>query len=288
MNIWLLLPSIVLTIAALGTPSLTRRLHPALSVRVLTVLMGSTAAATAAWALIVVSDLIIQVGPPPGRESTIGKLITAHHPAPRWIATLVLASVLCAAVRIIAHEWNRRALHRTLPGTQGIVMTDISGFVGLAVPGRSSRIVLSRPALDGCTRAEQSVVVAHEWAHLRYRHSWYIRTVTIAATACPWLRPIERRVRFLIERWADEEAATSVRDRSLVARTIAKLALRPTTDGITIAFTHGDAAARARAMLEAAPDHPHLVTRITIASTSAAATSIAGSSLHLHHAIGTF
>lgn len=286
MDLWLLIPSTILTLAVLVGTRATGHLHPAVSVRALTVTSAAAAISCLAWAGLVVAGLVVEVGPLAHHDSSLERLVATHNAAPAWAGAVVGTWTLWSAIRVVAVERARRELHRSLPGSAGIVMADSADFVGVAVPGRQARIVLSRPALAGCSRAERSVVVAHEWSHLSGHHAWYARAVGAAATLCPWLRPVERSVRFSIERWADEDAAAAVGDRRLVARTIARLALSSAGDRATLAFTHGDAAARARAMLSPPPVTPTFAAHGIVAGTSAAATSIAGSGLQLHHAIG--
>jgi hypothetical protein len=49
--------------------------------------------------------------------------------------------------------------------------------------------------------------------------------VGAAAAVNPLLIPARTAVTYLVERWADEEAADAVSDRDLVARTVARAAL---------------------------------------------------------------
>jgi hypothetical protein len=84
--------------------------------------------------------------------------------------------------------------------------------------------------LSALDRHERSVVLAHENAHLRHRHHLYIHLVETCATALPFLRPFARKVKYLTERWADEVAAERVGSRDLVATTIARVALLPSSE----------------------------------------------------------
>lgn len=285
MDPWLLVPAVVLSLAALAGAQVTARLHPAVTVRALTILTAAAAVAWLSWALLVIGDLVLELAPF-SQASRVGQVILLHDPAPRWLAVTASIWVIWSACRVGADEWRRHRLHAALPGTAGIVMVDADDFVGLAVPGRSARIVLSNAAMAACTYPERAVVVAHEWAHLRHHHSRYVRIVAASATVCPWLRCAERSVRFSVERWADEDAAVVVQDRHVVARTIARLALDAGGDRAALPFTHGDTAARARAMLAPAPVTPDIAARSIVAGAGATATGIAGSGLQLHHAIG--
>lgn len=288
MDLWLLLPGALVTVAALIAPRATGRLHPATAVRIITVAASAAAVTAAAWVLLVVSGLALEAGPHGGRHSTVGRVVMSHEPVPGAMAAGVIVWLTIAAGRL-AHA--RRAtilVRRAVPGSRGVVVADGLGVVALAIPGRRARIVISRETVVRCTPGETAVVVAHEWAHLRRRHGWYAAAVRAASIACPWLRAADRHVTFLLERWADEDAAASVGDRNLVARTIAKLALIGRTPDGVLAFADGDAVARTKAMLAPAPTPPRLADRLTVAGASAAATGLAGSSLQLHHVLAAF
>jgi hypothetical protein len=86
------------------------------------------------------------------------------------------------------------------------------------------------------TESEQAVVVSHERTHARYRHDRYLLIARIAEATCPALRPLTRRLQFSLERWADEAAARQCGDRSLVARTLAKVALATTGPTPSLGF----------------------------------------------------
>lgn len=288
MDTWLLVPGVVLTLAALVAPRLTARLHPATAARLLTV-VGSAAASTAgAWVLFVVTGLAIGAGPHGGQHSTVGRFIVSHDPIPGGMGILVVLWLAIAAGRLAHAHRVTIGVRRAAPGSGGVVVADASGFVALAIPGRHARIVISREAAEHCTPRERAVVVAHEWAHLRRHHGRYAVAMRVASITCPWLRGLDRRVAFLLERWADEEAAVAVADRSLVARTIAKLALIDRSPTRSLAFAQSDTVARTRAMLAPAPASPRLADQLTVAGAGAAATGLAGSAFQLHHALAAF
>lgn len=285
MEPWLVLSAVMLSAAALAGPRATAQLHPAVTVRALTILTTAAAIAWVSWGLLVIGALVLDIAPL-SEASRVGQLISLHEPAPRWLAAAAGAWAIWSACRVGAGERRRHSLHTSLPGTAGIVMIEADDFVGIAVPGRSARIVLSKSAMESCTSSERAVVIAHEWAHLRHHHSRYVRVVVASATVCPWLRPVESAVRFSVERWADEDTALVLQDRLLVARTIARLALDVGGNRTALPFTHGDTSARARAMLAPAPVTPDIAARGIVAGAGATATGIAGSGLQLHHAIG--
>ncbi|WP_432994719.1 M48 family metalloprotease [Dactylosporangium sp. CA-233914] len=100
---------------------------------------------------------------------------------------------------------------------------------------------------------ERAAVLAHERAHLHRRHH---RTTALAAMATavnPLLRPVESAVGLLVERSADEDAARSVADRRLVARTIAKVALAAHGPRTVLGFDGSSTRRRVEALTRPAP-----------------------------------
>ncbi len=84
----------------------------------------------------------------------------------------------------------------------------------------------SRPRCYGrCPPPERRVLLAHEAAHLRHHHHVYLQLVELSAAANPLLRPLASSVRIGVERWADEDAAAAVGDRTLTARALARASL---------------------------------------------------------------
>jgi beta-lactamase regulating signal transducer with metallopeptidase domain len=75
------------------------------------------------------------------------------------------------------------------------------------------------------TLDERRALLAHERSHLTHRHAWWVLAADLATAVNPLLGPTTRAIRHATERWADEDAATAVRDRRLVARTVAHAAL---------------------------------------------------------------
>jgi uncharacterized membrane protein YgcG len=118
-----------------------------------------------------------------------------------------------------------------------IEYADDDAAYAVTIPGKGGRIVLSRGLIDLLDESEQAVVVSHERTHARYRHDRYLLIARIAQATCPALRPLTRRLQFSLERWADEAAARHCGDRSLVARTLAKVALATTGPTPSLGFT---------------------------------------------------
>ena len=98
------------------------------------------------------------------------------------------------------------------------------------MPGPAGRIVVSSGLVDTLDAGALSVVVAHERVHAHHRHDRYVLVASATVAVLPVLVPLQRRLRFALERWADEEAMAdlAVEPRSL-ARTLAAVALSGAT-----------------------------------------------------------
>lgn len=122
------------------------------------------------------------------------------------------------------------------------------------------------------------------WQHLERRHHRYLRVAGWAAAAVPVLRPLEAHLRFATERWADEDAATSVGDRRVVARAVARAALArseaPAPGTLAIAGT--GVTARVDALVNE-PAGARLSAIVPLAGATATLASLSGSTVQLHH-----
>ncbi|MFI8520984.1 M56 family metallopeptidase [Streptomyces sp. NPDC085481] len=173
------------------------------------------------------------------------------------IPALIAVLVSCARAAWRHHRVRRRAGRALagLPGTSVVVLSDESPYA-YALPGRKDRVVVTTSMLATLTGPERRALFAHERAHLDARHHRFLLTVQLAARANPFLRPLRTAVTYTTERWADEEAATRVGSRRVVARAVGKAAL--VSRGAPVATLAGFAAAgpvprRVAALLGPAP-----------------------------------
>lgn len=146
-----------------------------------------------------------------------------------------------------------------------------------ARPRAWGNVVVTTGLLDELDSAERRALFAHERAHLTGRHHRFLLAVQLAARANPFLRPLRTAVMYTIERWADEDAATRVGSRRLVARAVGKAALvsrgapAPTLAGFA---APGPVPRRVAALLGPAPSArvwPPLYTAVGMAAWGAAA-----------------
>jgi Zn-dependent protease with chaperone function len=179
-------------------------------------------------------------------------------------------------------RWNQLA-PRTSGRNDDVEVVASNEALAYAVPGRPGHVVVTTAMLRSLDPEERSVLLAHEHAHLARGHHRYVRIVHAAAAALPLLRPLRSQIRFATERWAGEDAALAVGDRSLVARAIAAAALARTSTAPTTAYAMADVAVveRVRALLET--DSRHRADRA--AGSFAAAGALAIAALQLHHLV---
>jgi len=223
-------PLLVSLLLPLVSPVIGRRVAPALAARVLTSAAVLTAAATT-WSLILLTTALLGDAPPVVREAHQDGRPLAD-PVPEVIgvaAWLALAVVLWRVQRAVrAERRTRRALRRLCEGhprDTELVVAACEVPQAFAIPGRPGRILVTSAMLGALAPAERRVLLAHERAHLRHRHGRLVTAVTLAAAANPLLGPVRSAVTFLVERWADEQAATAVGDRGTTARALARAAL---------------------------------------------------------------
>ncbi|GHD39698.1 membrane protein [Streptomyces mirabilis] len=143
------------------------------------------------------------------------------------IPALVLVLAVCARTlwrhRRVAQR-ARRAL-AALPSRSVVVLPEEKPYAYALPGGRLDRVVVTTALLRGLTSSERRALFAHERAHLTAAHHRHLLAVRLAARANPFLRPLRTTVVYTTERWADEDAARSVGNRTVVARAIGKAAL---------------------------------------------------------------
>ncbi|MFI6054566.1 M56 family metallopeptidase [Streptomyces violascens] len=166
-----------------------------------------------------------------------------------------IASLGVAAVRQVRQVLRARQECAALPGDTELSVLDDDVPLAFALPGAPGRIVVSRGMLCRLGHDERAALLAHERAHLRGRHYVFLGLWQLTAALNPLLRPMAKAGAFALERWADEEAAAQVGDRSVVARAVGRAALA--SSGVRrpglLAATGGEVPQRVRALLAPPP-----------------------------------
>jgi Zn-dependent protease with chaperone function len=208
------------------------RLAPSLAARVLAWSAATAAVASlanlAVFALKAVAEVPV-VGRTLGWSSRVVADDTARVPWVSWLSVVLLV----AAVAAVTRRWlvQRRALRLArmrLPADGRVLVVADDGPMAYAVPGRPGHVVVSTGMRDLLSDRQFEALLAHERAHLAGGHHRLIRAVELAAAAHPALYRVVRQVGYLVERAADERAATQVGSRRTVAHAIGTAALGAT------------------------------------------------------------
>ncbi|WP_031082216.1 M56 family metallopeptidase, partial [Streptomyces sp. NRRL WC-3549] len=231
MGVFVFLP-LVLPLSAWPVARLAEhRLHP----RTATWLLSGVAAVLALCStlclalLMVVGTAQLPGNPlPDGWSDPVVREAVPYDEVAGTAAIPLLVAVVTACARAGWHHHRvRRDAGRALAGlrpTPVAVLPDDVPYA-YALPGGRGRVVVSTSLLACLEPAERRALFAHERAHLAGVHHRFLLTVQLAARANPFLRPLRTAVAYTAERWADEEAASSVGSRRVVARAIGKTAL---------------------------------------------------------------
>ncbi|ARP71529.1 peptidase M48 Ste24p [Streptomyces pluripotens] len=174
------------------------------------------------------------------------------------VSALVLAasvvSLGVAALRQVQQIVRAKRECAALRGDTELAVVDDAAPLAFALPGAPGRIVVSRGMLRCLGDDEREALLAHERTHLRGRHHLFLSLWRLTTALNPLLRPLADTGAFVLERWADEEAAVRVGDRAVVARAVGRAALasagapRP-----ALAVTGGEVPQRVRALLAPPP-----------------------------------
>lgn len=248
MHISVYLPLVLTALFASLVRPLTRHLDPALATR--TIAAGAVVTAGAGTCGLVLLALSTLCATPCVRGRGV------HSPAPLLVGAGAVVLLVLAVRRAVRVLTVRRHTERALlelcrtcnPEGELAVVVDETAHA-LAIPGRPGRVLVTTGLLRATTAAEQTVVLAHERAHLR--HHRYRAATELAAALNPLVIPARVAVAFLVERWADEAAAQCVADRDRTACTLADVALRLRAGGLpggSLAFHRDGVVERVRAL----------------------------------------
>ncbi len=231
MHVSVYVPLLVSVLFGLAMPALSRRLPPRQATWLLSagsaVLAVAAAASLGLLALTYAARLpqIAAIGHWPVRALERQDPVREPVAIAAVVAVLVLAvvasRVIIRRVRAIAAAYR---LARDYPGDSAVVVVE-DGRSAYAVPGRHGRIVVSRGLLAGLEPAHRAGLLGHERSHLVHRHYLHRAIVDVAAAVNPCLRGVPNALRFSIERWADEDAASSTGDRVAMAAALATAGL---------------------------------------------------------------
>ncbi|MDH6711352.1 Zn-dependent protease with chaperone function [Kitasatospora sp. MAA19] len=291
MHITVYIPLLIAALAPAVVARAARRLPPRPAAWAL---LCTAAVATAGWlgslALLAFATLV-QI-PGIAREGHWSpQLLRAADPVFGPVGVLGALALAASAAALgtaalrqaAAHRLARREVRR-LPSGGELAVLDDDTPDAFALPGAPGRIVVTRGMLRSLDHVERQALLAHERAHLAHRHHRFLAAWRLAAAVNPLLRPLADTGAFMLERWADEDAATAVGDRTVVARALARAALATAGSGARparLAAASGAVPQRVRALVAPPPAHrplPLLAGGLVLAVSCASLTSAASDS----------
>lgn len=138
------------------------------------------------------------------------------------VLLVTVGRLLAVLVTTFGHQRRERGAARaavTLVGSDGPLGVRVvpgRSIGAYCVPGRRPLVVLTAAAEDELSGEELAAVLAHERAHLRWRHHLVLSGSQALATAFPFVPAFvdaERECRLLVEMAADDQAARVVGPR---------------------------------------------------------------------------
>ncbi|RSN67338.1 MULTISPECIES: M48 family metalloprotease [Actinomadura] len=286
--IWLtLLPATLVLALGAALSAVPLPLHPSWTARLLATVAGMAVTTVIGTLLFISLNYAATLFPHAADRLPEWALFGDDRPVHAALGAPACAlTCLCvlAAARL-ASRWAAE-VRRAARGARSIADSDVP--LALAVPGRG--VLVSRGLLALLDPAELRAVLHHEASHLRHRHHHYLAAGALAAGTLPFLRRLNGRLRFHLERWADEDAAEAVGDRELVARTIARVALaRPSGDASPpplSAFTDSGVVQRVQALLRSAPAKNTVTGPVVLTGAGLCTGVLASTAWQLDHALG--
>lgn len=246
------IPLVFAVVAALVLTGGHRRLPPVFAARVLVASLTVVAVAALASVWILTVAWLAHLPLLSGRLDWCHHLLGGHDHVPVAVGLPALIFSVVGLVRVVRVVTGHRRL--CCDGAPTVDVTDDAQPFACTLPGSAGRVIVSTGLLELLDEEEQSVVLAHEHVHGTHRHDRMLLLARLAQACLPVLGTLTGRLRFCLERWADEEAAARLgADRRFVARTLAKVALQATPPAATLDFAGLGVPARVAALLRPRP-----------------------------------
>lgn len=249
MNTPLMVPLLVALAIALATTALHRRVRPQLSASLLSGAIVGVAAAIVPTMIILAVGFLAHAPYLGGGFEWCHSVLGFHSSVNPWLGGTAAMAVGIGAVRVrrSLRAWRRhRCAHAGSPA-----VIDSDDWFAYSLPGPGQRVAISAGLVESLDERELEIVLAHERGHASHRHDRHLLAAELAAAMVPPLEWLRRRLRFALERWADEEAVdVAGGDRERVALTLARVALgRVESPGTLAAFNGLGVTARVEALL---------------------------------------
>jgi hypothetical protein len=208
---------------------------------------------------------------------SLGRL-RSGAPVPAWAAVSCLVLLVPAGAAGLATGYRhatamlrlRRAC-RDLRSPETLVVLDSDRPDAFATPVDGGHVVVTTGMLRALHTDEVRALLEHERSHLRNRHAWWMLAAQVCGAVNPMLSGVVRAAGHAVERCADEDAARTVGDRRLVARTLARAALHvhDTVGAVslgapgTVGAMNGTVLVRVESLLRE-PPRRHVVATVTL------------------------
>ncbi|NMO53719.1 M48 family metalloprotease [Actinoplanes sp. TBRC 11911] len=267
MTVAVYLPLLLGLPLALAAPWIAARGAPGPAAWALS-LASAIAAACSTWSLALLALTMLDDVPPLAALDNHPAL-ELPEPVPGPVAFMAALVLIGGAARLGIDAHRRVTTHRRLraigdarqQAEAGMVVADWETPMAVAIPGTARRrghLLVTTGILRLLDAGERRVVLAHEHAHLVHRHHRLTATAAAAAALNPLLIPVRDAVAYLVERWADEDAAAEVGDRGVAARAVARAALAASGSPASAALgiDGGVVVRRVQALTQPAPT-PH-------------------------------
>lgn len=246
-------PLLVALAIAVGVTALHRRVRPQLAAALLTGGILAVAVAVVPTLVVLAVGFLAHLPLLGGGFEWCRAVLGFHASVNPWLGAAATGLLALGAIRAArsVRAWQR---HRCAEaGALALVNSD--DWFAYSLPGPGRRIAVSSGLVEALDGDELEVVLAHERGHARHRHDRHLLAAELAASLVPPLEWLRRRLRFALERWADEVAVDAAGgDREHVAFTLAKVALGPSEAPRTVAAFNGlGVAARVEALLRPQP-----------------------------------
>ncbi len=280
-SVQLIAPLVVAAVVAIAATATHRRLQPMIAAPLLTATIAAVSFAVAPSTLVIALGFLAHQPLFGGALAWCRDALGLHAAIPSWLGIPALALVVLAVIRSRSVIGSWRRYRRLEPAVPEVIESD--ALFAYTLPGRGGQIVLSSGLIGELAPEELAVVLAHERAHVLHRHDRHVLVADLADAIFPFVRPLQRRLVFVLERWADETAVAAVGgDRRMVARTLARVALSHAPGPApAVAFGGLGVAARVEALLD-----PPSVSRarlwLTVMITGIAVVTLAGA-VQVHH-----
>jgi Zn-dependent protease with chaperone function len=228
MSIAIVLPALLAGIAAVVATGAHRRLAPPLAARVIVATMVAVTVAVVPAVAVLAVAFLTHVPWFGGALSWCRDAFGLHDHVPQWLGVPAVLLVSVAVVRLV--RVRRRWMRSRCDDTNGVEVLPSAELFAYTLPGAGGHVVVSQGLVDELDDVELAIVMAHEKAHGSLRHDRFVVLGAITVALVPILAPLLRRLRFALERWADESTVTELEiERFVVARTLATVALSTAT-----------------------------------------------------------